>query len=129
MTLPVPVCPWCNHTATLWRYRIASGWTVVSACQRCRRHVNRNGTTKPGGQYYAMGAVQNPQELPVWMDERSEACAVCGARGPVELHHLAPFVDGYAWPTVLVCRRCHERWHRRMTGYQWSSVDPSAGRG
>ena len=43
-------------------------------------------------------------------------CHVCAAVGPVERHHLAPrnlFGDAEAerWPTVLVCRPCHERWH------------------
>lgn len=48
------------------------------------------------------------------------ACYVCGACAPLERHHLAPrhlFGDACErWPTVDVCRPCHEEWHRRVDG-------------
>ncbi len=47
-------------------------------------------------------------------------CYVCGACAPLERHHLAPrhlFGDACErWPTVDVCRGCHEDWHRIVDG-------------
>lgn len=42
-------------------------------------------------------------------------CRACGDLGPTEVHHLAPrarFHDADEWPQVVLCVRCHLRWHR-----------------
>lgn len=46
-------------------------------------------------------------------------CAYCG-RNTTELeeHHLSPKVlfkeEADEWPTIMLCKRCHRRWHTRV---------------
>lgn len=48
-----------------------------------------------------------------------QPCEVCGDQGTTEEHHWAPrhlFGDeSYKWPTSLLCRACHQHWHRIVT--------------
>src|SRR5690242_11431638 len=45
-------------------------------------------------------------------------CARCGCRDkPLQKHHWAPravFEDADDWPLSLLCRPCHDLWHRKM---------------
>jgi len=62
-------------------------------------------------QFYLLPLVR--QSLPT----EPERCPVCGELALLEEHHVAPRVafgdEADRWPTVWVCRRCHERWHER----------------
>lgn len=58
--------------------------------------------------------------LPVWRDDRDQVppCSRCGALG-AETHHTYPrAIDGAEeadrWPTIWLCRRCHNLWHIRL---------------
>lgn len=45
-------------------------------------------------------------------------CEVCG-KGEAERHHWAPSClfgdEAEKWPTSLLCRSCHQRWHKLVT--------------
>ena len=45
-------------------------------------------------------------------------CEVCG-KGEAEKHHWSPrhlFGDeAERWPTAMLCRSCHQRWHKIVT--------------
>lgn len=46
-------------------------------------------------------------------------CIVCGAEGPVEVHHFAPqalFTDAERWPVAHLCHTHHVEWHQVMDG-------------
>ena len=51
--------------------------------------------------------------------DHMQPCEACGARGTSERHHWAPqylFGDqSDKWPTSLLCRGCHQRWHQLVT--------------
>ena len=59
-----------------------------------------------------------PVRQPAEASDSYAACAVCSNMAILECHHLAPRAQFGAacdrWPTVMVCRTCHEEWHRRM---------------
>src|SRR2546422_2883051 len=44
------------------------------------------------------------------------ACTYCGGKNGVQEHHLSPRVlfldDADEWPRLMLCKRCHNRWHR-----------------
>lgn len=46
-------------------------------------------------------------------------CEVCGSVDHLEVHHWAPRclfdTDADLWPTALLCRACHLRWHKLVT--------------
>jgi hypothetical protein len=49
---------------------------------------------------------------------QTQPCARCGTFQHLELHHWAPqhlFHDADMWPTSLLCRTCHQHWHRTVT--------------
>lgn len=50
--------------------------------------------------------------------ENSHSCFVCGSPY-VENHHFAPrylFDDECErWPQAFLCKKCHARWHRKVT--------------
>jgi hypothetical protein len=56
------------------------------------------------------------EEIPT--KQPTKPCHVCKTVAQVEVHHLAPYArfgaDADKWPTVEVCRACHEDWHRKM---------------
>ena len=66
-------------------------------------------------------------ELDVCQDYRTDAdypaapCDVCGSELGVEEHHWAPrslggwFRSHDSWPTAMLCRACHQEWHRAVT--------------
>lgn len=46
-----------------------------------------------------------------------KVCEKCGGVDNVERHHWAPreaFSDADQWPTAVLCRDCHVRWHTEM---------------
>lgn len=65
----------------------------------------------------ALGPIES---LPVCSDKRTYdgCCERCGSYKQIEEHHWAPihlFPDGWEWPTSLLCRECHVRWHQVVT--------------
>jgi hypothetical protein len=54
-------------------------------------------------------------------------CQRCGASDQLERHHWAPwahFDDADSWPTALLCRPCHRRWHAVMRAvYELANVE------
>lgn len=68
----------------------------------------------------------DPLTLPVVRDnsEQGHPCVVCGSRYS-EWHHWAPsarFGDAAdRYPGDYLCVSCHQEWHRRMTGYDWTA--------
>jgi DNA-directed RNA polymerase subunit M/transcription elongation factor TFIIS len=47
------------------------------------------------------------------------ACERCGSEDDVEVHHWAPqtlFGDADHWPTSVLCKACHVKWHSVMRG-------------
>lgn len=58
---------------------------------------------------------------------RNDACARCGSRDGVELHHWAPksqfggWQEADKWPVSWLCPPCHRTWHQTMSGYQWNA--------
>lgn len=57
-------------------------------------------------------------------------CERCGKWASCEVHHIAPRVffgdDCEAWPTVYLCRVCHEAWHTAVTPGLCTAYDPRA---
>jgi hypothetical protein len=51
--------------------------------------------------------------------DHMKPCEVCGRRGTSENHHWAPWylfdAEAEKWPQSLLCRDCHQRWHRIVT--------------
>jgi hypothetical protein len=46
---------------------------------------------------------------------RGERCEVCGAKGPVEMHHKNRWVDGGTYDNdnlILLCGPCHKAAHK-----------------
>ncbi len=94
-----------------------SGWLVTEWCLDCDAIAVR------GRAWISTRGVPNLMSLPIKehdsvREEGRRLCVACGAMAMLECHHLAPraqFGDACnLWPTVMVCRSCHEEWHRRM---------------
>ena len=48
----------------------------------------------------------------------SSQCERCRSYSQIEAHHIAPsalFQDSNYWPVILLCRLCHQEWHRVVT--------------
>jgi len=54
------------------------------------------------------------------VQSEARTCERCGYIGiDLEVHHWAPqalFYDAEHWPTSLLCRTCHVRWHQVISG-------------
>ena len=85
-------------------------------CSRCDRPAHGGRSYRP----IASVAPDALRRMPEIAAPTEGFCSVCQAARPLEVHHLAPrnvFRDeADLWPTVEVCRECHERWHRLMDG-------------
>ena len=84
---------------------------VSSGCRGC--HANLE-----GGRFHLAENI-NVTVLPVGTSLRLDnpPCQVCGAFG-TEMHHWAPAAiigsEAAVWPTAILCRDCHQEWHRRI---------------
>jgi hypothetical protein len=84
-------------------------------CFACKR--------RPTTDFLAHRSVRDVAELPIAWDnideQRKEPCATCHRLAVVEYHHWAPShlfgEEADYWPGSMLCRRCHERWHRIVT--------------
>lgn len=115
---PPADCWKCGAMST--RMRVANthgGYNVTEWCLHCDSSAVRNRAWVP------TRGLTSINDLPIkqprqgyYRDEH--LCTVCGEMGLLECHHLAPWAQFGAaadrWPTVMVCRPCHEEWHRRM---------------
>jgi hypothetical protein len=106
------------------RQQGTSGFRIFARCVACNFHIATHGTWLP----HAMFSADEIAEMP-WEHESIqrpappvERCYVCKEECKPETHHLAPremFGDECErWPTVRVCRRCHECWHNVVNLYQ-----------
>lgn len=47
-------------------------------------------------------------------------CERCNVYTHLEEHHWAPYKifgnDAESWPKSMLCRKCHEEWHQKVTG-------------
>lgn len=115
-THPDRVCRYCSGPAAPWRQHTASGVRVVIYCSRCDRPSRGKLSYREPPQYTEAELRRMPERGP----ETRPICFVCHKPGPLETHHLAPRnvfrAEADEWPTVEVCRECHERWHRLMDG-------------
>lgn len=119
--MSAPDLPWCWKCGVLAvgssgfvKVPCASGWKVTAWCSR------HDGLVDPKRAWWP-ARMFDLQSMPVrrsHLDSDVTWCKVCETIGPTEVHHLAPveFFGAHAnrWPTVEVCRTCHEDWHERM---------------
>lgn len=107
------LCP-AGHVPILARRRVASGWRAFRYCGRCGRFAFGGASYVPLD-HLGPGVLET---LPVVERDGQTLCEVCQRAGPVEQHHLAPRAifgsESERWPSVWVCRGCHERWHAFM---------------
>lgn len=65
------------------------------------------------------GRKEREGRLRLGQRQADKPCEVCGSTGQTELHHWAPFHlfgdEADKWPTSLLCRPCHVRWHQTVT--------------
>lgn len=84
---------------------------VYSGCRSCNANLE-------GGRFHPAENI-DVTVLPVGTDLRLDnpPCQVCGAFG-TETHHWAPTAifgsEAAVWPTAILCRDCHQEWHRRI---------------
>jgi len=113
-----PATCWkCGRISTRMRVEnTQGGWNVCEWCTHCdcsavrdRAWISSSGLDIPSM------PIRTSRSEP-WRG--IERCEVCGCAARLECHHLAPWAQfGHAadrWPTVNVCRHCHEEWHERM---------------
>ncbi len=99
----------------------ATGYSISAWCHRCQKPVP---TTMPNGKrglWVAKELFTDAEIVAlIWLTPQTESdrCPVCGKAAILENHHLAPRAqfgtEADLWPTVSVCRVCHERWHQLM---------------
>jgi hypothetical protein len=127
-TPPPPPCPDCllfGHAERLQRLITRNGVSQITAfCTRCE-YVS---TILPHGQF----TPAQIEDIPIFKDNRcldcygdgcgtcvSSPCEKCGSYRQVETHHWAPRYlfgnEAWEWPTSLLCRECHRRWHATVT--------------
>jgi hypothetical protein len=102
------------HTVEWRRQKTSTNYHIVAWCRECWRPVS-------GGIFpsHALFTEAEREAMP-WVDsdEPVQFCPICNTAQRLEEHHLAPrakFPDEFhLWPTVNVCRKCHDRWHERM---------------
>lgn len=108
----------CLHRNTMFgAVRFANGTRhAVRHCPECGCNSN----------YYSLKELAQRgvkiESLDIVRDNLdSRPCEVCRSRDGVEVAHWAPeefasyFRNWVAWPTALLCRPCHEEWHRVVT--------------
>lgn len=67
-------------------------------------------------------AEKSPLLVPgtITMSPNKGHCQRCKTYTHLEKHHWAPYKlfgdDADSWPTAMLCRRCHEEWHQKVTG-------------
>lgn len=105
-----------NGTTNIW-------WR----CDNCQANVLGAGYWTP--HEYLLEHSVDIETLEILSDQRVKTppCAVCGTRGS-ETHHWAPRhlfgAEADLWPTVRLCRRCHQRWYRVVEHQGSQSVVP-----
>jgi len=112
-------CRSCRgHDEAQWqafRRRTSTGYAIVVKCSRCNGYPYGGNVFLPRPAVYIQHLLQDEVEN---KDTVCPVCHVCGQDGVTETHHLAPWAqfgeEAARWPTVDVCRTCHERWHARM---------------
>jgi hypothetical protein len=119
-----PIFPKCKSSpdyaceARWFRVRTANGGqTARSFCTTCHRKGPDDKAFAPLSDFFPFEV----SRMPDWSEvepEHDGKCEKCGAVGPVERHHWAPwhlFADANSWPTSLLCGPCHRRWHQVVT--------------
>lgn len=120
MSTPSPTarCRHCDRLAAPWIEIQGQVRRVVLWCSSCNR------AALAGSSYVPVAAYSDDELRRMPMRTLASTpdapCEVCGSIAKLERHHLAPrniFGDACErWPTVLVCRPCHEEWHRKVDG-------------
>ena len=110
----------CRHDGA---YLARSQADQVGAwCDACKRWVTKEkawhgGLWLPAGHPHLEG--KRVTDLPIKPHAEYRVCEKCHTFQLCEVHHIAPRAffgdDADAWPTVCLCRRCHETWHRLVT--------------
>jgi len=58
-------------------------------------------------------------DLPIKPHAEYRVCEKCHTFQMCEVHHIAPRAffgdEADSWPTLCLCRKCHEAWHTVMT--------------
>jgi len=108
------LCWKCGREADLVKMRISSGFHFSMWCKSCCCYAVKN---RPFVSIAGMGIdPETIEEIPT--KQPTKPCHVCKTVAQVEVHHLAPYgrfgADADKWPTVEVCRACHELWHQKM---------------
>src|SRR3972149_5633046 len=91
------------------RTKSSTGFVITAWCVYCDRPA------RPG--WFDAKAHFSEQEMLAmpWLKSArgKENCGICGVAADLETHHLAPRAlfgeEAERWPTVDVCRSCHER--------------------
>lgn len=105
-----------QKTFVQWtKQRISTGFHVFARCANgCHVMTHTGGIWAPKMWFTR----EEIEAMPFAESWPLETCPVCGTSARLETHHLAPkemFGEESArWPTVDVCRACHEHWHARM---------------
>ena len=127
----IPACQRCKSEkhVKLRRNVIANATSQVFwFCTDCQRIVNNEKMYIPHSTVngWLSRWHKTVTDIPIVSDYSQDmpTCEICGAVG-VELHHFAPqaMKDDFAphwakWPTIYLCRKCHQLWHRLLTP-QW----------
>lgn len=102
-------CIKCGAIPSVARESVGSGWRTLWWCYRCNDLAFGGDSWLPNK--------RDLMQLPIVSRKADEPCQVlrCLNVGQLEEHHLAPYEffgdDADRWPTIRVCKRCHDKWH------------------
>ena len=118
-------CSTCQRAVSMVKMQLATGtWDAHFYCYDCDKRSSNHAIAGSG--QWVKGRDVWPHKvigdrldsLPERPNKRKAPCSVCGSVEPLEQHHLAPAAvfgeECDRWPTVMVCRSCHQRWHSLM---------------
>lgn len=117
-----PRCRRCNGVSTWQRQELTRGQSVVAWCDSCDCNAVGGLGCPLGTPTMVSPSAFSPEELeamPIRTSKMRGTCPICRESDILEEHHLAPRAvfneEANMWPTILVCRSCHERWHAKMS--------------
>ena len=108
----------CSHPNAVLGWKMAANGHrhAVDFCPRCGGFSKNYGTRWLEQRGVCLADLEAVAE-----SEHVEPCGVCGTLKGSELHHWAPeslddwFEEPHRWPTVWLCPRHHDEWHRIVT--------------
>jgi len=116
----IPICPQCGGKSKVVCTKCQNQadhywWRCVS----CGENVLKRWISHKEAEEITAKYGKTIRDIQLFFDySGSQVCSVCGSSEGVELHHFAPkhlFQDAEKWPMTFLCKKCHSRWHERVT--------------